>query len=225
MNILVLVAGTNEPSNSDTLAHAFIEGLKKQSAANVTKIRIRNLSIDHFRIEHYDQHFPHEPDFLKVKELLERADGFVIATPIWNFGVPAHLKNLIDRIGSFALDPETRSKGMLKGKPFFLIYTGGSPAPGWKVLMRRTTSFMPEGLRYFHTTYCGHYYEPKAMPGRGRFGLVVDKRPESLEEVRRKGFDFGKSVAEYVRTGKAPFYHRTRAKVMKWGENVLKKIS
>src|SRR3989338_7922029 len=130
MNILVLVAGTNEPSNSDTLANVFVQGLEQHGDVHVTKIHLKDLSVEHFRIDHYDPAFPNEPDFRRVKELMEDAHGFAIATPIWNFGVPGHLKNLIDRIGSFGLDP-LRNNGTFSGKPFYLIYTGGSPMPAW----------------------------------------------------------------------------------------------
>ena len=40
MNILVLVAGTNEPSNCDTLGNAFIQGMEQHtSGASITKLR------------------------------------------------------------------------------------------------------------------------------------------------------------------------------------------
>mgnify|MGYP003340089737 CR=1 FL=1 len=52
-----------------------------------------------------------------------------------------------------------------------------------------------------------------------------DQRPDSIEAVRRKGYDFAKVVAEYERTGKAPVKQRATAKIMKWGEAVLKKVT
>ncbi len=224
MKILVLVAGTNEPSNSETLAHAFIQGMRQHGEITIDSLRLKDLTIEHFMLDFYDPQCNQEEDFCRVQKLLEDSHGFVIATPVWNFSVPAHLKNLIDRMGSFALDA-SRSKGMLKRKPFYLIFTGGVPMPGWTVLQKKTTSHLPESLQYFGASFIGQHYEPKCTRGRGVFGLVVDRRPDSIEAVRRKGFDFAKVVAEYVRTGKAPLYHRTRAKVMKWGEKILKKIS
>ncbi|HLD08316.1 MAG TPA: NAD(P)H-dependent oxidoreductase [Candidatus Peribacterales bacterium] len=225
MNILILVAGTNEPSNSATLADAFMKGLQKHRNTHITKVHIKDLSIAPFTLEFYDPRMDQGEDFTKVQRLMEQADGFVIASPVWNFSVPAHLKNLIDRIGSFGLDVETRSRGMLKGKPFYIILTGGTPVSGWHALMRKTTSHLQESLQYFGASYIGEHYEPKCMKGRGVFGLVVHERPASLSAVERKGHDFGKVVLEYNQKGKAPLYHRTKAKVMKWGENVLKKMT
>lgn len=224
MKIIVLVAGTNDPSNSHVLADAFIQGIEQLGDVQLSKLQLKDLRIDHFNISHYDSNTDQGEDFRRFQSLMESAHGFVIATPVWNFGVPAHLKNLIDRMGSFALS-ETRSRGTLKGKPFYLIFTGGAPAPAWKGMMKKTTSFVPEGIKYFNASYIGHHFEGKCMKGRGKFGLVVDKRPESIESVRRQGFEFAKVVAEYERTGKAPAKHRARAKIMKWGEAVLKKVT
>jgi len=224
MNILVLVAGTNEPSNSDTLAHAFIQGIEQHGDVHCDKIRLKDLRIDHFELDFYQPKCNQEEDFCKIQKLIEESHGLVIATPVWNFSVPAHLKNLIDRMGSFALDA-SRSNGTLKGKPFYLIYTGGVPMPGWKTLMRKTTSHLPESLQYFGASFIGQHYEPKCTQGRGVFGLVVDGRPDSIESIRRKGYDFAKIVMEYKRTGKAPMKHRTKAKIMKWGEAVLKRVA
>ncbi len=224
MNILVLVAGTNEPSNSNALADAFIQGLEQQGDARITKIRIKDLHIDPFTLDYYDPKCSQEEDFCRVQKLIEESHGFAIVTPVWNFSVPAHLKNLIDRMGSFALDA-SRSRGTLKGKPFYLIFTGGVPMPGWMALQRKTTSHLPESLQYFGASFIGQHYEPKCTKGRGVFGLVVDSRPDSIESLRRQGFDFAKIVSEYKRTGEAPVKNRARAKIMKWGENILKKIA
>lgn len=224
MNILVLVAGTNEPSNSNMLADTFIQGIQQLGDVAVHKRRLKDLHIEHFTLDHYEPHRKQEEDFCELQRLLEKAHGFVIASPVWNFGVPAHLKNFIDRMGSFALD-ETRSKGTLHGKPFYLIFTGGAPAPAWKGLMQKTTSFIPEGLKYFGASYIGCHFEPKCVKGRGKFGLVVHERPETLASLRKQGHTFAEIVKKYEETGKAPLKQRTCSRIMRCGEILLKKIS
>lgn len=224
MNIFVLVAGTNEPSNSNALADAFIQGMQQLGEVETNKRKLKDMRIEHFSLDYYDPQCSTEEDFCQLQDLMESADGFVFATPIWNFGVPAHLKNFIDRMGSFALD-ETRSRGTLNGKPFYLIFTGGAPLPAWKGMMQKTSSFVPEALQYFGASYIGHHFEGKCVKGRGKFGLVVDERPESLASIRKQGADFAKVVQAYKETGKAPLKHRAKGKVMKWGETILKKIS
>ncbi|HAI98695.1 TPA: hypothetical protein DCL30_04140 [Candidatus Peribacteria bacterium] len=205
--LLVLIAGTNNPSNGVLLASAFAEGAR--SAVNdltIDTVKLAALKIDHFRLEFYDPACTQEEDFCALQHLVEQADGVVIATPVWNFSVPAHLKNFIDRMGSFALDA-TRSRGTLKGKPFFLIFTGGSPGAAWTGLMRKTVSFLPQAIKYFGGSVLGQHYEPRCMEGHGRFGLVVDKRPESLARMREEGTRFARSAAHYALDGSLPIRH------------------
>lgn len=225
MHILVLVAGTNDPSNSDTLANAFIEGIRNQGTdTHVEKIRLKDLEIAHFTLKHYDPQYPQEEVFRSLQRKIEEASGIVIATPVWNFGVPGHLKNLIDRMGSFGLDAETRSKGMLGGKPFFLIFTGGSPKAAWTGLQRRTTSFLPVGLKYFGGTIAGTYYEPRCMKGRGVFGLIVDQRPTSLACLREEGCRFAEIAKKYKETGKLPLNQAFLYRIYKLGQFLVKKL-
>ena len=221
MRVVLIKAGTNEPSNASVLADAFIEGIPD---AQVDVVTLKDMQIDHFTLDCYKSDYLNESDFLHVQGFIQQAHGLVIATPIWNFGVPAHLKNLIDRMGSFGLDSETRSKGMLKGLPFFLIFTGGAPMPAWKGLMRKTSSYVAEALQYFGASFIGHHYEPKCTIGRGKFGLVVDQRPESIAVIREKGSAFASVVTDYERTGKAPAKNRLRDRVMRLGERVLKNL-
>jgi len=205
VRIAVVVAGMNDPSNSDFLADAFIEGLQSLEGVQVTKIRLKELSIKHFTLERYHPDCPRDDDFPGVQAAIQEAKGVVIATPIWNFSVPAHLKNFIDRMGAFALDDETHSKGQLKGKPFYLIYTGGAPLIAWKALMYITLMHVTEAIKYYGGIVVGRHFEPKCMQGRGKFGLIVDQRPQSLERLRRSGAAFGAMVRTYAETGSLPF--------------------
>lgn len=208
VNIVALIAGTNDPSNSATLAEAFLDGMREAVPDSaITPLHLKDLQIEHFRLECYGPDCPAEPDFRQARDLLQNADGFVIASPVWNFGVPAHLKNFIDRCGSFGLDAATRTKGTFNGKPFYLIYTGGAPAPAWTGLMNRTTSFVQEGWKYFGATHIGTHYEQRCTRGKGVFGLVVDQRPDSLANVHRQGQRFAEIVLQYKQTGKLPTRH------------------
>lgn len=225
MNIPLLVAGNNNPSNCDTLAGAFVQGMQANHAVESEKVMLKDLDIAHFSLDFYKEDADQGADFTKVQKLLQEANGFVIATPVWNFGVPGHLKNLIDRMGSFGLDTETRRNGTLQGKLFYIIFTGGAPFPAWKGMMQRTSSHVSEALKYFGASYMGHHFEGKCTTGPGQFGLVVDKRPESLEAVQKKGAEFANAVENYVRTGKAPVTKRAQSTIMKIGETLLKKFS
>jgi|CXWL01.1.fsa_nt_gi multimeric flavodoxin WrbA len=199
--IAVIVAGMNEPSNSNTLADAFIEGCKTVPGVTFEKIRLRELSLSHFTVACYDDTHNPEPDYLRIKTLLEDASGVIFATPIWNFSVPAHLKNLIDRMGAFGLDKETHSKGQFNGKPFGIIFTGGAPMIAWKALMYLTTLHIAEAVKYYGGTVILRHFEPKCVPGKGKFGLVVNKCPNSLELMKRYGEKFTTSAQQFAATG------------------------
>jgi len=203
MHILVLIAGTNDPSNSALLAQHFTAGLRKVPDVSVTTIRMKDLSLEQFSLKHYDGTTPEESDFRRLREEMHNAHGLVIASPVWNFSVPAHLKNAIDRMGSFGLDA-TRSRGTLKGLPFYLLFTGGAPVAAWKGMLARTTSHIVHVLQYFGATHCGTHFEGSCTPARGVFGLVVDKRPASLTHMEEEGACFGRLAATYAATGKLP---------------------
>ncbi|MBU2259518.1 NAD(P)H-dependent oxidoreductase [Patescibacteria group bacterium] len=224
MNILVLIAGTNEPSNSHALASAFTQGIHQLGNVHVDRKRLKDFKIEHFTLDCYEEHCTQEEDFCTLRELVEKADGIVIATPIWNFSVPAHLKNFIDHIGSFALD-KTRSQGTLNGKPFYLIFTGGAPAAAWIGLMKKTTSSIPEALKYFGGTIAGTHFEGKCIKGKGEFGLVVDERPKSLAHMREEGLRFAQTVEAYAKTGKLPIKQAMVKKMYHLGQRAMKKFS
>ncbi len=224
MRILVLVAGSNEPSNSNVLADHFIEGMKELPGISFEKIRLRELSIADFSLKCYEQDFQPEADFWRLQTLVEDAHGLVIATPVWNFGVPGHLKNLIDRFGAFGLDRQTRTQGQWKGKPVYLIYTGGAPFAAWTGLQRRTTSFVPTALQYFGGSHVGTHYEPRCMVSKGVFGLVVDKRPESLTAIHSKGKKFAEIVKKYEETGALPIGRTFMRALYRIGQKIQQKF-
>lgn len=203
MHVLLLVAGTNEPSNSNRLADAFASGITAEGMS-VEKLRLKDLTIEHFTLADYAAVSTPRDDFRRIVELLREAKGLVIASPVWNFSVPAHLKNVIDRLGTVALDQETHSKGRLSGLPVHLIFTGGAPMIAWNALLFLTTLSVSEAFKYYGATLLGKHFEPRCMPGRGRFGLVVDLRPKSLERQQREGARFARAVRQYAQTGSLP---------------------
>lgn len=219
-SILVIVAGTNEPSNSNVLADSMADGIRSVEGASTQKIRLRDLQMAHFGLECYGSHCPQD-DLQMVQDKITKADAIVIASPIWNFSVPAHLKNLIDRMGAFSLDEESHSLGMLGGKPFFLLFTGGTPAAA-RPLMKRTTSHLPVSIQYFGGSVAGTHFEPSCTLGRGVFGLVVDKRPESLALLKEKGKTFALLVQNYKKTGVLPLKYRLIQSFVQMAQKVKK---
>jgi len=220
--IAIIVAGTNEPGNADFLADRFAEGALSVPGVVIEKIRLKDLRMDHFTLRHYEPLTHDTDDFPKVREMILRADAVVLASPIWNFSVPSHLKNLIDRMGAFGLD-ETHSIGTLNAKPFFLLFTGGSPLAAWP-LLKKTTSHLPASIQYFGGAVLGRHYEGRCTKGRGVFGLVVDQRLRSIAAVRAKGKAFGLTVLACQRTGRLPWKYHAMQKTIRFAQKAKRKL-
>lgn len=64
-------------------------------------------------------------DIVRMIDRLKAADGVVIATPMWNFGIPYKLKHWIDLITqpglAFSFDPATGYAPLLAPKPVLVI--------------------------------------------------------------------------------------------------------
>jgi NAD(P)H-dependent FMN reductase len=221
IKILLLIAGTNTPSNAAVLGESMMKGATSK-VTEVRKMLIRHLRIEHFDLSYYTQD-PPKDDLEMVKQAILESDGVVIATPIWNFSVPAHLKNLIDRIGAFGLDANSHSIGQFGGKPFFLIFTGGTPLSAWP-LMRRTTSHLSASLTYFGASVLGTHFEPRCTLGRGVFGLVVDQRPDSLRRMEQRGATFAESVRKFRKTGILPWKYRILRSVVKTAQRIKRRL-
>ena len=78
----------------------------------------------------------------EVERVIERvtsADAYLFSLPMWNFGIPYRLKQLIDIIlqpgYTFSVSPEGEYKGLVSGKTVAIYarggeYTEGTPAEG-----------------------------------------------------------------------------------------------
>lgn len=219
MKLVIISASTNDPSNSEFLAKEFVKGAGCESEV----IRLTDVPLPQFTVSCYAESCPMPKGFPELAKAIQEADGVVIASPVWNFGVPAHLKNTLDWMGIFALN-DTKTRGTLNKKPFYFIFTGGAPAPAWKGLMRFTTMFVREAVRYFDGTIAGTFFEGKCTLGKGQFGLVVDKRTERLELIRNKGAWFARFINQFHKTGKLPLLKRLFDRAYKIGQRVMAKL-
>ncbi|MBE0535926.1 MAG: NAD(P)H-dependent oxidoreductase [Phycisphaerae bacterium] len=68
----------------------------------------------------------------RVEELIEHfksADKYVLAVPMWNFGISYRLKQYIDILVqpgyAFTYSPEEGYKGLITGRPLFVAYARG----------------------------------------------------------------------------------------------------
>jgi FMN-dependent NADH-azoreductase len=82
-----------------------------------------------------DQHTPEQQAAIKVSNdliaELNAADEILIATPMYNFSLPAALKSWIDHIVRMGVTVSGKYEGLVKGKKVFvLVASGGVYDPG-----------------------------------------------------------------------------------------------
>jgi len=95
-----------------------------------------------YRIMHSQPHTPEEAKAWQAVEAavqaFKAADKYVLASPMWNFGIPYRLKHYIDVLLqpglTFSYSPQKGYEGLVTGKPVLLIlargstYAAGTPA-------------------------------------------------------------------------------------------------
>ncbi len=225
MRIVLLLAGNNEPSNSAYLSQTFLHGLRAEAPdAEVTTFTLAKMDIPHFTLAAYDPDHSPSTDADRLHRAVIAADGIIIATPVWNFSVPAHLKNALDHMGAVCLDQATHSKGQLQGRPCYFLYTGGAPAIAWKALLNITTLHVSEAMKYYGATIVGRHFEPRCLPGRGKFGMVLDKRADLAGRIEPKGRRFAKVVQTYKTSKTLPPFLLLRHSVATWAYRIGNRI-
>jgi multimeric flavodoxin WrbA len=147
--IIALSCSPSRGRNSDTMLDYFIEGIQKVDGVNIEKIYLEDIPIDYYRYENGQCPQEHEDEFKKLVDKITNSEGLIIATPTYNFSVPAHLKNFIDRIRCIALDLSKKNKigqpvGRLHYLSTYFIVSGGTPNWAQKLLF---FAFPPFWLR------------------------------------------------------------------------------
>ncbi|MEE9303877.1 MAG: NAD(P)H-dependent oxidoreductase [Thiotrichaceae bacterium] len=72
-------------------------------------------------------------DVERVIEQFTSADKYVLAVPMWNFGIPYRLKQYIDLLVqpgyTFSYSEDTGYQGLVVGKPMLAVYARGGEYP------------------------------------------------------------------------------------------------
>lgn len=134
-------------SHSIAVADAFVESYRRRNPDDeIVTLDIFKVSLPPFEglavqakytILHGQKHSQEELDAWKAVEAVieefKSADKYVIAVPMWNFGIPYRLKHYIDIIVqpgyTFSYTPEEVYKGLITGKPIFIAYARGGEYP------------------------------------------------------------------------------------------------
>ena len=192
MKILALSCSPSRGRNSDTMLDYFILGMKEVSDIEVEKIYLEDVPIDTYRYENRQGPSPHENEFAQLSEkITKEISGLVIATPTYNFSVPAHLKNFIDRIRFFALDLDKRNRfgqpvGMLGGLKTYFLVSGGTPNWAEHILFFTFPAFWLRGVfLYFNAKVYGAFYSGN---------IATFKNAKILEKCRKLGKRYAHKV-------------------------------
>jgi len=182
----------------------FISGAESVSGISVEKIYLEDIKIDHYSYENSKGVMPHETRFKELTDVLANEKvGLIIATPTYNFSVPAHLKNFIDRIRFIALDLKHKNSigqpvGKLVNLKTYFLVSGGTPTWAQKILF---FAFPPFWLRavflYFGAHVMGAYYT-------GDINAFKDK--DIMDKCREKGQKYatkliqgrGQGIVEHI---------------------------
>jgi len=143
-NLLYIQASPRiERSYSIAVAEAFVSAYKQANPKD--EVITMNLfkkdlpSFDGLTVQakytilHGLKHTPEElAAWKKVEEIIaefKSADKYVMAVPMWNFGIPYRLKQYVDILVqptyTFSFSPKEGYKGLVLGKPVFVSYSRG----------------------------------------------------------------------------------------------------
>lgn len=130
IKVTAIIGSPEEKGNSETLLQAFLKGMN----SNQVEAKIYDLKEMDLAYHCHQCKVPLQPE-LKFKQLvadIESSQLLIIATPTYNFSVPARLKNLVDRLGFMALNYQKlnhfkQPSGKLGYLKTYFIVTGGTP--------------------------------------------------------------------------------------------------
>lgn len=134
--ILALACSPSKGFNSDTMLDSFIMGMREFDDVEIKKLYLIDQKINHYTFFNKIPNLKDDKDLMMIVKEINKADGLVIATPCFNFNVPATLKNLLDRLSFMALDYKKLNwckepTGKLTYlKNFYLVSCG---SPSWMV--------------------------------------------------------------------------------------------
>lgn len=196
LKVVALACSPSHGRNSDTMLDSFIEGLRAHSSIEVEKIYLDTIEIDTYSFQNCTGPQEHEIAFRELTEKVKNVNGLVIATPTYNFSVPAHLKNFIDRMRFFSLNMNDRNilsqpTGMLHYLKTYFLVSGGTPNWAQKILFFAFPPFWLRSIFLYYGSVClGAYYT-------GDTASFKNKRIQ--EKCRKEGIKYGKKLIKNAR--------------------------
>jgi FMN-dependent NADH-azoreductase len=170
---------------------SFISGMKANEKVAIEKVYLDEIEIEYYNFNNRLGPTENEVKFKELTEKIKNSKGLVIATPTYNYSVPAKLKNFIDRLRFFALDFDNKTKfgqpvGMLGYLKTYFIVSGGTPTWAEKILFFAFPAFWLRGVFLYYGSHClGAFYT----------GDVNSFKNEHLKKLMfKKGVKFAKQI-------------------------------
>jgi multimeric flavodoxin WrbA len=187
--VLGIYGSPRKAGNTDLMLDAFLKGAEA-AGGEIKRLYARGLEIRGcLGCGHCDKAGVciQKDDMLQVYPLLEQAQGIVVASPIYFYGITAQLKLLVDRAQASYMKRELARKG---GK----VISEGPKRTGFLLLAGAT-----RGKRLFECSILTVKYFFDALGVRYSGDLcfkeieergAIFQHPESLEACRQAGRDF-----------------------------------
>lgn len=128
--IVAIIGSPENNGNSETLLRAFLEGTKSTNSVDILVYDLKDIPMENYN---YRVRTPlhSEKEFCSLLKNIQRADCLIVATPTYNFSVPAKVNNFVDRLSYIALNYKEKNifgqpKGQLKKLKTYFIVSGGT---------------------------------------------------------------------------------------------------
>lgn len=199
-SILALACSPSKGFNSDTMLDAFLSGVAEVKGVEIEKIYLNDLKIDNYTFFNRLPDPAKEPDLVNLIEKVIKVNGLVIATPCFNFNVPAALKNFLDRLSFKALNPKklnwlSQPSGQFNHLHNFYLISCGTPR--WVLRLLAWPFFPMVWLRIVFW-----YFGAKTWGGIYGAGLnannLAKNNPVILAKCRRAGRHYAERLIKLV---------------------------
>lgn len=188
--ILAISASPAKGRNSDTMLDNFILGVRDENEnIHIDKVYLNDIYFEYYSHNNSEGPVEGEEEFAELMSKIKEYKGIVIATPTYNFSVPAKLKNLIDRMKPIALDSENENivgqpTGKLKNKDVCFLISGGTP----KIVQSFIFFLFPGFWLKAVFAYYGAHYTKSFYSG----DVETFKNKKILNKCRKMGKRFAK---------------------------------
>ncbi len=197
---LIAIASSPEKGlNSDTMLDHFLTGVNqvatKNPHLNTEKIYLSDIDFALYDHLHTQPDPEKEKDFFELIQKIKNANALVIATPTYNFNVPAKLKNLIDRMSTFALDYKNLNKfkqptGQLGYLKTFFLVSGGASNFVQKFIFFLYPAFWLKAAFLYYGAPLGK----SLFGGNLTFRKQAKDRPKLLKKCEKAGAKFAQKI-------------------------------